>query len=42
MTSVFVLLVIDWIHYHCCVQHHLEPLDMHVDLFVILREMGVI
>jgi hypothetical protein len=42
MTSVSVLLVIDWIRYRCCIQHRLELLDMCVDLFIILREMGVI
>jgi hypothetical protein len=42
MALFSVLLVIDLICYHCCVQHHLEPLDMRVDLFIILGEMGVI
>jgi hypothetical protein len=39
MTPVSVLLVIDWICNHCCVQHCLEPLNMRVDLFIILGEM---
>jgi predicted membrane channel-forming protein YqfA (hemolysin III family) len=42
MTPVFVVLVIYQIRYHCCVQHRLEPLDVCVDIFVILGEMGVI
>jgi hypothetical protein len=42
MTSVTVLLVVDQICYCCCVQHRLEPIDMCVDLFIILWEMGVI
>jgi hypothetical protein len=39
MTLVSVLLVIDRIRHCCCVQHRLEPLDMHVNLFIILGEM---
>jgi hypothetical protein len=42
MTPVLVLLVIDWIYNRCCIQHCLEPLNMHVDLFIILGEMGVL
>jgi hypothetical protein len=42
MTRVFILLVIDYNRYHWYVQYRLEPLDMHVDLFIILGEMGVI
>jgi hypothetical protein len=42
MTPVSVLLVTDWIRYCCRVQHRLESLDMRIDLFVILGEMGVI
>jgi hypothetical protein len=40
MTPASVLLVIDKICYCCCIQHRLESLDMHVDLFVIFMEMG--
>jgi hypothetical protein len=40
MTPVSVLPVIDWIRYHCCNQRRLEPLDMCIDLFIILGEMG--
>jgi hypothetical protein len=40
MTPVSVLLVIDRNRYGCHVQHHLESLDMHVDLFIIFGEMG--
>jgi hypothetical protein len=39
MTSVSILLVIDQIRYRCRVQHRLEPLDMCVELFIILGEM---
>jgi hypothetical protein len=42
MTPVSVLLVIDKIRYCCHVQHRLESFDMHIDLFVISGEMGVI
>jgi hypothetical protein len=42
MTLVSALLVVDWIRYCCYVQHRLESLDVHIDLFIILREMGVI
>jgi hypothetical protein len=42
MTPVFVLLFTDQIRYSCYVQHRLESLDMHVDLFIIFGEMGVI
>jgi hypothetical protein len=42
MTSVTILLVVNWICYRCCVQHRLESLDMCADLFVILGKMGVI
>jgi hypothetical protein len=42
MTPVSALLVIDWIRYCCCVQHHLELLDMRVDLFIIFGEIGMI
>jgi RsiW-degrading membrane proteinase PrsW (M82 family) len=41
VTPVFVLLVIDSICYYCRIQHHLESLDVRVDLFVIFGEMGV-
>jgi hypothetical protein len=40
MTPVTVLLVVGRICYRHYVQHRLEPLDMHVDLFIILGEMG--
>jgi hypothetical protein len=40
MTPISVLLVIDWIHYCCYIQHLLCHLDMRVDLFIILGEMG--
>jgi hypothetical protein len=42
LTPVSVLLVIDWICYHCCIHHRLELLDMSVDLFIIFGEMGLI
>jgi hypothetical protein len=42
MTPVSVLLLIDRIRYYCRVQHRLESLGMHVDLFIIFGEMGVI
>jgi hypothetical protein len=42
MTPVSVHLVIDQICYRCCIQHHLELLDMRANLFIILGEMGVI
>jgi hypothetical protein len=42
MTPVSVLLVIDWVHYRCCIQHCLEPLHLRVDLFIILGSWGVI
>jgi hypothetical protein len=40
MTPGSILLVTDWIHYYCHVQHHLEALYVHVDFFIIFREMG--
>jgi hypothetical protein len=42
MTLVTVLLVVDRICYRHCFQHCLELLDMHIDFFIILGEMGVI
>jgi hypothetical protein len=39
MTPVSVLQVIDWIRVYCCIQHHLEALDMGVDFFIIFGEM---
>jgi hypothetical protein len=42
LSVVTVLLVVDRIYYHCCIQYRLEPFDMRIDLFIILREMGVI
>jgi predicted membrane channel-forming protein YqfA (hemolysin III family) len=39
---VTILLVVGQICYRCCVQHRLESLDMRVDLFIVLGEMGVI
>jgi hypothetical protein len=35
VAPVFALLVVNWIHHGCCVKHHLEALDMHVDFFVV-------
>jgi hypothetical protein len=40
MTPVTALLVVDRILYHRHVQHCLEPLNMRIDLFIILGEMG--
>jgi hypothetical protein len=40
MTPVSVLLVIDWIRNCCRIEHHLEPLDMCVYLFVIFGGDG--
>jgi predicted TIM-barrel enzyme len=40
ITQVTVLLVVDRICYRCCVQHRLEPLDMRIDLFIALGEIG--
>jgi hypothetical protein len=34
VTPVFVLLVMDWIHYGFCVQHHPE-MHMGIDFFVV-------
>jgi hypothetical protein len=34
--------VVNPVHHGCCVQHGLEALDMHVDLFIILGQMGVV
>jgi hypothetical protein len=28
------------VHHGCCVQHCLEALNMHVDFFIIFRQMG--
>jgi hypothetical protein len=42
MIPVTVLLVVDRICYRRRVKHCLELLDMRVDLFIILGEMGVI
>jgi hypothetical protein len=42
MTPIFVLVVIDWIRYRCCVQHRLEAVDVRIDFLVIFGEMGVI
>jgi hypothetical protein len=40
MTPISILMVIDWICYYCRVQHRLESLDVHIDLFVIFSKMG--
>jgi hypothetical protein len=42
MTPVTVPLVVDRIRYHRCIKHCLDPLNILVDLFIILGEMGVI
>jgi hypothetical protein len=34
-TPVFVLLVMDWIRYGCCIQHRLEALNMPIDFFIV-------
>jgi hypothetical protein len=28
------------VHYGCCVQHCLEALNMHVDFFIVFRQVG--
>jgi hypothetical protein len=35
MTLVSILMTVDWIHHGCCVQHHLQELDMRADFFII-------
>jgi hypothetical protein len=42
MTPVFILLVVEWIRYGCCVQHRLEELYMHVYFIIIFGKMRVI
>jgi hypothetical protein len=42
LPMVTILLVVDRIWYHCCVQHCLESLSMRVDLFIVLGKTGVI
>jgi hypothetical protein len=37
VAPVSVLLVVNWIYHGCCVEHHLEALDMHVDFFIVFR-----
>jgi hypothetical protein len=40
VTLISIILVVNRVHHDCCVQHRLEVLYMHVDLFIILRQVG--
>jgi hypothetical protein len=40
ITQVTVLLVVDRICCRCCVQYHLESLDMRIDLFIVFGRWG--
>jgi hypothetical protein len=42
VTAVSILIVVDQIYHNCCLQHHMQALDMHVDFFIIFGQMGVI
>jgi hypothetical protein len=42
VTAVSILIVVDQIYHKCCLQHHMQALDMHVDFFIIFGQMGVI
>jgi hypothetical protein len=35
VTPVFVLLIVDWVRYHCYVQHRLEAFNVRIDFLII-------
>jgi hypothetical protein len=40
MTLISVLLIMEWLRYHSCVQHRLEELNMHIDFHIIFWQVG--
>jgi hypothetical protein len=40
MTSYFAITVEDQVNHGCCVQHRLEVLYMHIDFFIVFRQVG--
>jgi hypothetical protein len=40
MTLYFAITVEDRVNHGCCVQHHLEALYMHIDFFIVFRQVG--
>jgi hypothetical protein len=40
VTPVFVLLIVDWVRYHCYVQHRLEAFNVRIDFLIIFWQMG--
>jgi hypothetical protein len=39
MTPYFAVTVEDRVNHGCCIQHHLEALYMHIDFFIVFRQV---
>jgi hypothetical protein len=39
LTLVFIIAIVNRVHHDCCVQHHLEAFYVHVDFFIVLRQV---
>jgi hypothetical protein len=40
MTPISVLLIVFWVRYRCCVQHHLEAFNMRIAFLIIFWQVG--
>jgi hypothetical protein len=40
VTLYFTVTVKDRVNHRCCVQHRLEALYMHIDFFIVFRQVG--
>jgi hypothetical protein len=40
VTPYSTVMVMDWVHHSCCIQHRLEALYMCIDFFIVFRQVG--